>query len=85
VSRGDENSRLSALNSDCGPHSENPCQLNRSLQHHLLYIFFLKVVFMAQHRRVKLAAIQRTEVWSPWKAGQSIPRRLDLRNLVDSQ
>jgi hypothetical protein len=42
------------------------------MQHHLLYIFFLKVVFMAQARRVKLSANQRTDMWGRWKAGQSL-------------
>ena len=34
--------------------------------------FFLKVVFMTQARRWKLSATQRAEMWSRWKAGQSL-------------
>jgi hypothetical protein len=31
--------------------SDNPCQLHRSMQHHLRGIIFLNVVFLAQRRR----------------------------------
>ena len=34
--------------------------------------FLYKVVFMTQRRRVKLSANQRTDMWSRWKAGQSL-------------
>src|SRR5712672_742451 len=56
----------------CGPDSDKPCQLNRSIQHHLVSIFSLKVVFMRFRRRVKLSANQRIDMWGRWKAGQSL-------------
>jgi hypothetical protein len=42
------------------------------MQHHLIQIFSQKVVFMTRGRRVKLSANQRMEMWSRWKAGQSL-------------
>src|ERR1700758_3722996 len=33
---------------------------------------FLKVVFMAQGRRDRLSAEQRTDMWRRWKAGESL-------------
>lgn len=32
--------------------------------------FSLKVVFMTHSRRVRLSAMQRTDMWPRWKAGQ---------------
>src|SRR6202789_817898 len=46
--------------------------LNGSMQHHLIKNLFSKVVCMTQGRRVALSAAQRTELWSRWKAGQSL-------------
>jgi hypothetical protein len=46
--------------------------LNRSMQHHLLGIIFLKVVFMAQGKRDRLSAAQRNDIWRRWKAGESL-------------
>src|SRR5712664_2585460 len=34
--------------------------------------FLYKVVFMTQRIRVKLSAMQRNDMWSRWKAGQSL-------------
>src|ERR1700692_2554323 len=34
--------------------------------------FLYKVVFMTQRIRVKLSAMQRNDLWSRWKAGQSL-------------
>ena len=42
------------------------------MQHHLVQIFSLKVVCMTQGRRVRLSAMQRTDLWRRWKAGQSL-------------
>jgi hypothetical protein len=52
--------------------SEYACQLNRSMQHHLLKIFSLKVVFMTQGKRFGLSAAQKRDVWRRWKAGDSL-------------
>src|SRR5271169_2584986 len=46
--------------------------LNGSMQHHLIWNFRSKVVFMTQGQRVALSAAQRTELWSRWKAGESL-------------
>jgi hypothetical protein len=51
----------------------NPCcRLNWSMQHHLIGMFFLKVVFMAQGKRNRLSAEQRADMWRRWKAGESL-------------
>src|ERR1700730_14937904 len=42
------------------------------MQHHLIGMFSLRVVFMMQRRRVKLSVNQRSEMWCRWKAGQSL-------------
>src|SRR6202051_2535382 len=42
------------------------------MQHHLIEIFSLKVVFMTFRRRVKLSEQQRNDMWSRWKAGQAL-------------
>ena len=42
------------------------------MQHHLIWNFRSKVVFMTQGQRVALSAAQRTELWSRWKAGESL-------------
>ena len=42
------------------------------MQHHLVLIFPLKVVFMLHARRWKLSAAQRADMWARWKAGQSL-------------
>jgi IS30 family transposase len=46
--------------------------LNRSVQHHLIWIHFLKVVFMAQGKRDRLSTEQRIDMWRRWKAGESL-------------
>jgi IS30 family transposase len=46
--------------------------LNRSVQHHLIGMIFLKVVFMAQGKRDRLSADQRIDMWRRWKAGESL-------------
>jgi hypothetical protein len=48
--------------------------LNGSLQHHLIWNLGSKVVCMTQGQRVALSAAQRTELWSRWKAGESLHR-----------
>jgi hypothetical protein len=35
-------------------------------------MIFLKVVFMAQGKRDRLSAEQRTDMWRRWKAGESL-------------
>src|SRR5271169_1139070 len=42
------------------------------MQHHLIWNFRSKVVFMIQGQRVALSVAQRTELWSRWKAGESL-------------
>jgi IS30 family transposase len=42
------------------------------MQHDLVYIFSLKVVFMTVRRRFKLSEQQRNDMWRRWKAGQSL-------------
>ena len=42
------------------------------MQHHLIGMIFPKVVFMAQGKREKLSAEQRTDMWRRWKAGESL-------------
>ena len=42
------------------------------MQHHLIGMIFLKVVFMAQGKRDRLSAEQRTDMWCRWKAGESL-------------
>jgi hypothetical protein len=49
-----------------------PCRLNWSMQHHLIGMMFLKVVFMAQGKRNRLSAEQRADMWRRWKAGESL-------------
>jgi hypothetical protein len=44
--------------------TQTPCRLNRSMQHHLIGMIFLKVVFMAQGKRDRLSA----GVSLPWDA-----------------
>src|ERR1035437_1282327 len=46
--------------------------LNRSVQHHLIWIHFLKVVFMAQGKRNRLSTELRIDMWRRWKAGESL-------------
>src|ERR1700741_2516367 len=41
--------------------SQNPCRLNWSMQHHLIGMIFLKVVFMAQGKLNRLSAKQRAD------------------------
>jgi len=48
------------------------CWLNRSMQHHLIGMIFLKVVFMTQGKRERLSAEQRTDMWRRWKTGESL-------------
>jgi IS30 family transposase len=48
------------------------CRLNRSMQHHLIGMIFLKVVFMAQGKRDRLSAEQRSDMWYRWKTGESL-------------
>jgi hypothetical protein len=48
------------------------CRLNWSMQHHLIGMIFLKVVFMAQGKRNRLSAEQRIDMWRRWKAGESL-------------
>jgi hypothetical protein len=52
--------------------AQNPCRLNWSMQHHLIGMIFLKVVFMAQGKRNRLSAEQRADLWRRWKAGESL-------------
>jgi hypothetical protein len=54
------------------PSPGKSCRLNRSMQHHLVEIFSLKVVFMTVRRQVKLSENQRNDMWRRWKAGQSL-------------
>src|SRR5580693_4114331 len=42
------------------------------MQHHLIWNLCSKVVCMTQGKRVALSAAQRTELWSRWKAGESL-------------
>src|ERR1700674_1228403 len=42
------------------------------MQHHLIGMIFLKVVFMAQGKRNRLSAEQRADMWRRWKAGESL-------------
>src|SRR5258708_21085990 len=42
------------------------------MQHHLIGMIFLKVVFMAQGKRNRLSAEQRVDMWRRWKAGESL-------------
>src|SRR5664280_1169039 len=42
------------------------------MQHHLIEMIFLKVVFMAQGKRDRLSAEQRTDMWCLWKTGESL-------------
>src|ERR1700741_3446837 len=42
------------------------------MQHHLIGMIFLKVVFMAQGKRNRLSADQRADMWRRWKAGESL-------------
>src|SRR5260370_3614186 len=42
------------------------------MQHHLIGMNFLKVVFMAQGKRNRLSAEQRADMWRRWKAGESL-------------
>src|SRR3981189_344715 len=42
------------------------------MQHHLIGIHFLKVVFMAQGKRDRLSTEQRIDMWRRWKAGESL-------------
>jgi len=37
---------------------------------------------MTQTRRVKLSAVQRSEPWNRWKAGQSLHEALDKDHVV---
>ena len=46
--------------------------LNRSVQHHLIGVRFLRVVFMAQGKRNRLSTEQRIEMRRRWKAGESL-------------
>jgi hypothetical protein len=55
-----------------GPTPGKSCRLNRSMQHHLIQIFFLEVVFMIEGKRRGLSAEQQAELWKRWKAGQSL-------------
>ena len=56
-----------------GELTENPCEFNRWMQHHLIeIILFLEVVFMRLGRRYGLSAVQKTEIWRRWKAGESL-------------
>ena len=38
------------------------CELNRSMQHHLIQIFLPKVVFMTQGKRFGLSAAQKSDI-----------------------
>src|ERR1700752_394694 len=42
------------------------------MQHHLIGMIFLKVVFMTQGKRDRLSAEQRIDMWRRWKAGESL-------------
>src|ERR1700676_1009111 len=42
------------------------------MQHHLIRIHFLKVVFMAEGKRNRLSIEQRIDMWRRWKAGESL-------------
>src|ERR1700756_5024343 len=42
------------------------------MQHHLIGIHFLKVVFMTQGKRDRLSTEQRIDMWRRWKAGESL-------------
>ena len=42
------------------------------MQHHLIGMIFLKVVFMAQGKRDRLSAEQRSDMWYRWKTGESL-------------
>jgi hypothetical protein len=52
--------------------AENPDGLNRSVQHHLIGMIYLKVVFMAQGKRDRLSTEQRIDMGRRWKAGESL-------------
>src|SRR5260370_21435718 len=55
-----------------GELSAKRCRLNWSMQHHLIGMIFLKVVFMAQGKRNRLSAEQRADMWRRWKARESL-------------
>jgi transposase, IS30 family len=42
------------------------------MQHHLIRILSLKVVFITLRGRVKLSERQRDDMWRRWKVGQSL-------------
>src|SRR5712664_413575 len=42
------------------------------MQHHLIQIFSLKVVSMAEGKRFGLSAMEKSDMWCRWKAGQSL-------------
>src|ERR1700730_1876546 len=44
------------------PVDATPCGIN----------FLFKVVFMAQEKRAGLSATQKSDMWSRWRAGQSL-------------
>jgi hypothetical protein len=66
-SRAGADTRRKSRNSKPLRHATPPAKsggLNWSMQHHLIGIIFLKVVFMAQGRRDRLSAERRTEMWT---------------------
>src|ERR1700691_6154584 len=56
-----------------GQVTENSCELNRWMQHHLIEIIcFLEVVFMRPGRRYGLSSAQKSDIWRRWKVGESL-------------
>jgi hypothetical protein len=44
----------------------------RSLQHHLVEVLLLRMVFMSEGKQSRLSPAQKADVWSRWKAGESL-------------
>jgi DNA-binding CsgD family transcriptional regulator len=49
-----------------------PGAFARSLQHHLVEVLLLRMVFMSEAKQSRLSPAQRTEIWRRWKAGESL-------------
>src|SRR5260370_27772824 len=52
--------------------AENPGAFDRSLQHHLVEVLLLRMVFMSEGKQSRLSPSQKADVWSRWKAGESL-------------
>src|SRR5260370_36408328 len=54
--------------------AENPGAFDRSLQHHLVEVLLLRMVFMSEGKQSRLSPAQKADVWSRWKAGSRCMR-----------